>query len=165
MSILSRFIIICIALMLSGCASYRPLYGNAGGTDVAAALASVMVAEQRTRAGQLVRNEVLSSAQTDGESLFELRMVPTETSAVVSNLPGTNTSRKRYGLSVAFELVDLKKGVVVTKGTSFSNVPYDTVREPIADLQAANNAQSRAAGEVGQDLRLRIAAYLATHSG
>jgi LPS-assembly lipoprotein len=155
--------IVVMCLLLAGCSSYRPLYGTAAdGTKVSASLSAISVIEQRTRAGQLVRNNVLSGSNTDVTARFELRMSPIETTASISDLVGTNTKRKRYGLSVAYELVELSSGSVISKGTSFSNVPFDTVREPVADLQAANSARDRAALEVGQDLRLRLAAFLST---
>jgi LPS-assembly lipoprotein len=161
-----RIAVLASALVLAGCASYRPLYGTtANGGSVSATLSEVSITPQRTRAGQLVRNEVLRSSDSNIVSRFELRLVPAESTSSVSELAGTNTKRKRYGLSVSYELVDLKSGNLITKGTSFSNVSYDTVREPVADLQAANNAQSRAAQEVGQDLRLRLAAFISSHSG
>lgn len=161
-----RMLLVLCALVLTGCGSYRPLYGTtSSGTSVAATLSEVSIPQQRTRAGQLVRNEVLTSSDSSIDSRFELRLAPSETVFSVSDLAGTNTKRKRYALSVAYELVDLKSGTLITKGSSFSNVSYDIVREPIADLQAVNNAQSRAAQEVGQDLRLRLAAYISSHSG
>jgi LPS-assembly lipoprotein len=162
---LLRSLTVFACLLLSGCSSYRPLYGRAtDGTSVTAALSAISVNEQRTRAGQLVRNNVLGGSNTDGASRFELRMVPTETTTAISDLAGTHTRRIRYGLSVAYELVELSSGTLLNRGTSFSNVPYDIVREPVADLQAANNARDRAAVEVGQDLRLRLAAFLSTRT-
>ena len=56
-------------------------------------------------------------------------------------------------------------GKAVSEGASFSNVSYDTLREPIADLQAADNARDRATREVAEDIRLRLAAFLSTSSG
>lgn len=161
-----RFIVLTAVLVLGGCSAYHPLYGTSvNGESVAAALSSVAVVEQRTRAGQLVRNEILSSSNSESDSKFELRLLPKETTAAVSDLAGTNTKRKRYNLSVAFELLDMKSGSIVNTGASFSNVSYDTVQEPVADLQAANSAQSRAAQEVGQDVRQRIAAFLSSRKG
>ena len=161
-----RTALLISGLFLAGCASYRPLYGTApNGASVAATLSEVSISEQRTRAGQLVRNEVLTSSGQNSVSRYELRLVPAEKTIAVSDLAGTNTKRKRYNLSVGYELLDLKSGKVVTKGSSFSNVSFDTVREPVADLQAANSAQGRAAQEVGQDLKLRLAAFIVAHSG
>ena len=78
-------------------------------------------------------------------------------------LSASNLHRKRFNLAVHYELVNNSSGAVVYSGDSFSNVSFDTVRQPVADLQAATNAMERAAQEVGQDLRQRIAAYFADH--
>lgn len=161
-----RIAILSILVLMSGCSSFHPLYGTAAnGENIAATLASIAVVEQHTRAGQLVRNEILSTSGAGGASKFELHLTPKEATIAVSDLAGTNTKRKRYSLSVAFELLDLKSGSIVNSGASFANVSFDTVREPVADLQAFNSAQSRAAQEVGQDLRQRLAAFLSSHKG
>jgi LPS-assembly lipoprotein len=166
MNFIFRLCVVLFALNLAGCAGYHPLYGTTGsGENVASALASVSVIEQRSRAGQLVRNEVLGSSNTDVQVRYELRLEPKETTSTVSVLAGTNTKRKRYNLSVSFEMVDVATGTALLHGSSFSNVSYDTVLEPVADLQAADNARNRAATEVGQDLRLRMAAFLSSHKG
>ena len=154
---------IFMVLFLSGCAGYRPLYGTApDGQNVAASLSAISVPEQRTRTGQLLRNEVLSGLGSPVASQYELRMTITEYTGGVSATPGTVVTRKRYDLSVHYELIELASGKSLTAGKSFANVSYDTVREPIADLQSAENARVRSTTEVGQDMRQRIAAYMAT---
>lgn len=159
-------IFICLLstlVFLSGCAGYRPLYGTAvDGQNVAASLSAVSVPEQRTRTGQLLRNEILSGLGSPVASQYELRMTISESTGGVSATPGTVVTRKRFNLSVRYELFDLASGKSLTAGTSFANVSYDTLREPIADLQAAENARLRASTEVGQDIRQRIAAFMAT---
>jgi LPS-assembly lipoprotein len=160
-----RFAIYLISavLFLSGCAGYRPLYGTSvDGKNVATTLSTISVAEQRTRTGQLLRNELISGFASSGVAQFDLRMTITENAGYVSATPGTVVTRKRFNLSVHYDLVELATGKVLNSGTSFANVSYDTVREPIADLQAAENARTRATTEVGQDLRQRVAAYMAT---
>lgn len=161
----ARYSILFLLLFLAGCGSYRPLYGTtADGGSVVNELSGLAVSEQKTRAGQLVRNDILSGIRSDGPTRYQLRLTPTETTTAVSSLAGTNVKRLKYILSAAFELVDLTSGKVIKQGTSFSNISYDSVREPVADLQAANNARDRAAKEVGQDLRLRLAAALSANA-
>ncbi|MCA0431939.1 MAG: hypothetical protein LCH46_01630 [Proteobacteria bacterium] len=153
-----------LSLALGGC-SYRPLYATPeNGVGVTAQLSQVSVAEQKSRAGQLVRNELMSgfNGGTDGSLL--LKMAPAEKTQGVSSLAFEKTERHRYRLTIAYELVDVRTGEALTKGTSFSNVPYDTVEEPVADLRAAESARERAAREVAQDLRLRLASFLSTRN-
>ena len=154
----------CFCLIfLAGCANYRPLYGTGpSGVSVSSALSAVSIPEQRVRSAQLIRNELLSTMGT-GAQRFSLRLTVTEKTIDVSVLSQSNLRRKRFNLSSHYELVNVSSGAVLTAGDSFSNVSFDTVRQPVADLQAANTAMERAAQEVAQDLRQRIAAYFADH--
>jgi LPS-assembly lipoprotein len=122
----------------------------------------VAVEEQKTRAGQIVRNNLLSTIGNGGDKTLILRLMPEEKTAVLSSFSSQNLSRKRFTLKVKYELADGKSGETVSSGTSFSNVSYDTVEQPIADLQAAENARERAAREVAEDLRLRLAAFFSS---
>ena len=148
---------------MTGCTSFRPLYGKGPtGEGVTSSLAAVAIPEQNTRSAQLLRNELLNNMGS-APARFQLKMIVTEKMVDVSTLSASNLHRKRFNLAVHYELVNNSSGAVVNSGDSFSNVSFDTVRQPVADLQAATNAMERAAQEVGQDLRQRIAAYFADH--
>ena len=115
--------------------------------------------EQKNRAGQIVRNNLISSFGNTGASRYILRMVPEEKTIEISSLSTQKLSRYRYNLKIKYELADATSGKTVSSGASFSNVSYDTVEQPIADLRAAENARERAARDVAEDVRLRLAAY------
>lgn len=153
-----------MAPAMAGC-GYRPLYGSteSGGPGVVQALSGVSVEEQRTRAGQLVRNELIS-AFGGGGSQYVLRMAVTERTDNLSPLDSTKLERLRYRVMVTYQLVEAGSGKEVTAGKSFSTSEYDTVREPVSDLQAAENARDRATRELAQDIRLRVSAYFATRN-
>lgn len=151
------------SLALGGC-SYHPLYAkpdSSGG--VVSQLADVGVPEQGTRAGQLVRNDLLSGMAT-GQRKYALKMVVTEKKDLTSSLAKNVVDRYRYRLTVSYSLVEVGTGRELNSGKTFSDVAYDTVREPVADVQAAENARERAAKEVAQDLRLRISAYFSVRA-
>jgi LPS-assembly lipoprotein len=159
---LTASVLIVASLALAGCNSYRPLYGaGADGKGVAVALSGIAVEEQRDRAGQIVRNNLISSFGGGGSS-FILRLKPVEKSQLLSTSSGQKVDRHRYNLRVGYELADAKSGDAVISGSSFSNVSYDTVEQPIADLRAAENARERAAREVAEDIRLRLAAHFSS---
>ena len=159
---LTASVLIVASLALAGCTSYRPLYGaGADGKGVAVALSGIAVEEQRDRAGQIVRNNLISSFGGGGSS-FILRLKPVEKSQLLSTSSGQKVDRHRYNLRVGYELADAKSGDAVISGSSFSNVSYDTVEQPIADLRAAENARERAAREVAEDIRLRLAAHFSS---
>ena len=151
------------AQLLIGCSSYRPLYG--GGTEqqaVAAELSGIAVREQKNRAGQLVRNELLSVMRGQGDASYVLDLLPEEKTKKVSEPVGQKLERYRYTLTASYVLRNSTGGTVLTEGKAFSSVSYDTVEQPISDIQAAENARMRASKEVAEDIRLRLAAYLAS---
>lgn len=149
-------------LIMGGC-SYRPLYGTGSdGKGVAIAMSGIAVDEQKNRAGQLVRNNLISSFGTSGTSNYVLRLAPEEKTQELSSNASIKLERNRYNLKVAYELADAQSGNTITSGSSFSNVSYDTVEQPIADLRAAENARERASREVAEDIRLRLAAYFSS---
>ncbi|MDE2383649.1 MAG: hypothetical protein KGO53_03430 [Alphaproteobacteria bacterium] len=154
-----------VALSLSACGTYRPLYGKGpDGLSVAGSLAGLSVEEQHSRAGQLLRNELLDGAGT-GQARYALKLVVSERTMDVASLSSSSATRKRYNLSAHYELTDTRAGKMVTSGESFSNVEFDTLNIPVSDLTAADNARSRAAKELGQDIKLRLAAFLSTQKG
>ena len=161
---LTSIILVVASIVLAGC-NARPLYGTqADGKGVAVALSGIAVDEQKTRAGQIVRNNLISSFGNGGASSFILRMLPEEKSRTISSFSTQKLYRYRYNLNIKYELADAKSGKTVTSGASFSNVSYDTVEQPIADLRAAENARERAAREVAEDIRLRLAAYFSSQN-
>jgi LPS-assembly lipoprotein len=157
-----RILQLAATLPLAGC-GLHPLYGTGEGTiSVADDLAAVAVPEQQTRAGQLVRNQLLiiMGAGT-AAPLYTLGLTFGERTSGISNLPRTTTSRLQYNLKADFKLTQVSDGKQLLAGNLFSFVQYDTLRQPVADLQAKRDAMERATTELAQDLRLRIAAYFA----
>ncbi len=160
----SLALVVGIGLAVSAC-SHRPLYGRTeNNVAVASQLSEVSVEEQRDRAGQLVRNELISSFGAGDGSNFLLKLAIVEKTATISSVSNNVVDRHRYRLNVTYQLVEVSSGREVSGGKSFSSVSFDTVQEPVSDLQAAENARERAAREVAQDLRLRISAFFATRN-
>jgi LPS-assembly lipoprotein len=157
------FLLSGTALALAGC-SFRPLYGTSpAGTDVSGELQSIQIADINNRPGQLVRNQLLSvMSPGSGDAKYTLRLTVASRDISVSSLPGSVTTRSRLQLSGNYVLTDNATGERVNSGNSFSTVGYDQVRQPVADLQAKREATERAAIELAQDIRTRIAAYFAT---
>ncbi len=155
-----------VAASACSCSTYRPLYGKgADGLSVTQGLANISVPEQRSRAGQLLRNELLDGLGSSPAARYSLKLEITEKSFDVSSLSSSSAARKRYSLSAHYDLSDAASGKSLTSGDSFSNVSFDTVNQPVADLSAADNARLRAAKELGQDLKLRLAAFISVQKG
>jgi LPS-assembly lipoprotein len=155
-----------VLLSLTGC-GFKPLYSSdSDGRGVVASLSSIAIQETDTRAGQLVRNSLLSSirpAGTAGDNRYKLVLNPelTQSTLVDRSIPGVKRIRLR--LAVTYQLIETGSGAEVNSGKTFSAVSYDIIREPVADLQAESNATSRAAKEVASDIHTRLAAYMASH--
>ena len=159
---LRALLLSALCLLLASCGTYRPLYGKGpDGLNVASVLSSMSVQEQHTRAGQLLRNELLDGTQT-GQTHFGLKLDVTERVISVGSVSSTTAVRKRINLTAHYELDAAPTGKVATAGDSFSNVEFDTVNVPVSDLQAEEAARAKAAKELGQDIRLRLATFLAT---
>jgi LPS-assembly lipoprotein len=154
-----------VLLSLSGC-GYKPLYSSGNdGRGVVASLSSISIQETESRAGQLVRNSLLSSirpAGTSQENLYKLVLNPelTQSTLVEQTIPGIK--RVRLRLTVSYQLIETGSDSEVNSGKTFSAVSYDVIREPVADLQAESNATSRAAREVAADIHTRLAAFMAS---
>ncbi len=161
LALINLVIVAALAVAVSGC-GYRPLYGQTGaGASVTAALSDVAVAEQNDRAGQIIRNELISGLGSTG-SRYILKFEIVEKTQSVSSISKNVVDRHRYRLNLNYQLLEAGSGREVTSGKSFSNVTYDTVQEPVADLQAAETARERAARELAQDLKIRLSAFFAT---
>ena len=160
-------VIYCLVVLLSltGC-GYKPLYSSdSDGRGVVASLSSISIQETDTRAGQLVRNSLLSSIQpagTAGDNLYKLVLNPELSQSKVVDRSILSTDRIRLRLAVTYQLIETASGSEVNSGKTFSAVSYDVIREPVADLQAESNAANRAAREVAADIHTRLAAYMAS---
>lgn len=154
--------LLTIASLVSGC-DYRPLYGTTdAGSPVAQLLAGIKVTEQNTRLGQLVRNEIVASISpvgTQGNDRYTLDLAADEGEFTSIDSINTEPIRLQHRVNAQFTLFDNRTGKAVHAGKTFSQVSYDRVDSPAANLQAQTNAQERAAREVGRDIRIRLAAW------
>ena len=159
---ISAILLTVAALVLAGC-GYHPLYGSsATNPGVAGSLAAISIPEPSDRPGQLVRNELISSMQSGkGEERYMLNLTTTVGGLGVIQKEQPAVTRQAVMITTSYELVDRSTGTVLTKGSTFSRVPFDVVRQPFADLQAQTDATERAAKEIGADIRTRLAAYFA----
>ena len=152
-------------LGLSAC-GYQPLYATLDdGSNVSHRLAEVKVKQQTTRVGQLVRNEIVRSTRpvgTQADDRFYLNLQARGSAQTLINTSDTVHRRLAYNLTTKFQLVDAQTNKVVFSGRAFSRVPYDRVDATFSNVQARVNAEELAAKQVGQEVRTRLAAFLAT---
>ncbi len=158
--------VMLVAVLLQGC-GYQPLYATrADGSSVVQELASVSVQPQSTRVGQLVRNEIVRSirpAGTTAEDRYVLRLVANGSAQTLIDTSDTVHRRLAYNLSADFQLIDMASQQPVFSGKAFSRVPYDRLNASFSNVQARVNAEEQAAQQVGQEVRTRVAAFLASN--
>ena len=156
------------ASVLAGCgdSGFRPLYGTAslGGANVNERMAQVEIAPIPGRVGQQIRNEVIFQTTGGGHALppnyrLEVAIRESITSTLVK-ISG-DASGSVYNLDASYRLVRLSDKKVVAQGKSISRAGFERFKSVFSNVRARRDAENRAARTVGQDLKTRIAAYLA----
>ncbi len=160
-----------LAALAGACADgsgFRPLYGTSslGGADVTTKLAGIEYAPIPGRVGQRLRNELIfHSTGGAGEAASPLyRMEISVTENIISTLVSVdgNAQSAVYNLTAKFVLVRVSDKSVVLKGTSTGRASFERVKSIFSNVRASEDAENRAARTVGEELKSRLAAYLAT---
>lgn len=162
---LPAIVLMFAALALAGC-GYHPLYGStATSPGVSGSLAAISIPEPSDRPGQLIRNELISSMQSGkGEERYMLNLTTVVDDHGVIQMKQPAVTRQAILITTSYELIDRSNGKVLTKGSTFSRVPFDVVRQPFADMQAKTDATERAAKQIGADIRTRLAVFFSKQS-
>lgn len=162
---LSVLPLLCIAAASLSACGFEPLYGTtAVGSNVAAQLSAIEIEEQDHRLGQLIRNDLLSSfAGGDAEaSRYRLQFTAIAGAQALIENDNEDTRRFSYRVNVNYRLIDEKTGSELSAGKTFSQVSYDRTTSDFSNVQAETNAMERAAKEIGNDIRTRLAAYFSS---
>ncbi|WP_448954087.1 LPS assembly lipoprotein LptE [Labrys neptuniae] len=154
-------------LMLGGC--FRPMLADPGNGSpgLKARLAAISIDPVDDRVGQQVRNR-LSFNLTGGAEAppARYRLVLNTTnnsdSALVnalSNTPEIDT----VTVTVDYTLLDPMTGKVVLKAKEFARKSYNSGLQRFATTRALRDAQNDAAEVLADQIRLRLATWLADH--
>ncbi|HEY1960842.1 MAG TPA: LPS assembly lipoprotein LptE [Rhizomicrobium sp.] len=170
-------LIVCGAGLALAACGFHPLYGKIGaGPGAQAVFSSVYVAPiELEKAGYELRNDLIDQLQAKSEpagASYDLRIVARDRNQAIAiqnehvgNLKEVEITRYNYTLIANYELVERKTQKVLTKGSESSLSAYDVVANPYATQVAKEDAQSRSAQDIADQLRIRIAVYLAQHDG
>lgn len=157
-------IILSLLLMLSAC-GFSPLYatperGTAGDT---VELRSLEIAPIADRAGQELRNTLLAILpETSGAPRFRLTVKLLEYIDDFGIRRDTTATFARLTMTAEYQLHDLKlpEGAPpLLNGTLRAVNSYNILASTFATLSAEEDARSRAARQLAQDLKLRLGAY------
>ena len=155
---------------LGGCGSsgFHPLYGSAliNGDAVNERLAAIDVAPIPGRVGQRIRNELIFQTTGGGapkppQYRLDIAIRESVTSMLVA-VDG-NAGSQIYGIDATYSLVRLSDKKVVAHGSSYGRASFDRVSSVFANVEARQDAENRAAETVGEELRTRLLAVLASN--
>jgi LPS-assembly lipoprotein len=170
------FVALALAGLTAGC--FQPLYAErptpAGFTGVADKLSGVDVAaidapsgSRLSRVSVGVRNELIydltgGSGGTSPTHRLNVRLTATQLQVIVD----INTARpdiNNYGIDAAYTLTEIATGKSVAKGQTFARVSYNIPgqQQRFAGERGLRDAEDRAAKEIAENIRNRLASYFA----
>jgi len=166
-------LVLALASMTAGC--FQPLYGErttVGGIGVvdkmrAVEVAPVVVAQRGrlSRVGIEIRNETIYGLTGGGNAnTADYRLVITIGSTLLAVVIDPTTGRndtQNYGIEASYQLIEVGTGKAVFGATTFSRVTYDMPGEQqrFAFDRALRDAETRAAKEIAENIRSRLASY------
>lgn len=156
--------------ILAGCADgsgFRPLYGTSGlgGANVTEKLAGIDYAPIPGRVGQRLRNELIfhsTGGGTASEPVYRMEIAVTEYVAQTIVKTDGNSLSAVYNLTANFRLIRLSDKKVMLQGTSIGRASFERLTSIFSNVRASEDAENRAARTVGEELKTRVASYLAT---
>jgi LPS-assembly lipoprotein len=156
------------ALALGGC--LRPLYGSAeyGGLAVQAGLAGVEVSIQGERLAHYIRNELEfqlrggNPAQAPIRYKLVVSAKQTTNTAIIDRVAGVAETATMV-IDASYSMTPLVGSKVATEGTARVLVSYDRSQQRFATVRAARDAEIQGATQLAEQIRTRIATYLAAN--
>ncbi len=155
-------LLLCATAALTGC-GFRPLYGKAGGSDVAA-LSAVQVDQIPDRIGQKLRNLLVERLSPKGQArrtIYTLKVKLTESRHDLAIRKDETATRANLVITANFQLVDSRRaqpGIFTGAATSINS--YNVLKSDFATLSAERDARDRALRKIADEIRLRVAAAM-----
>ncbi len=152
------------ALAACGDGSFRPLYGpTASGEHLQDVLAKVDIAPIPSRVGQRIRNELIFNNTGGGEAAkpaFRLEIAIREgLNSTLVTASGEAFSQV-YNVDAGYQLISLRDKSVVLRGTSHARAAFERYASIYANVRAREDAETRVAKTIAEELKVRLAAYL-----
>jgi LPS-assembly lipoprotein len=156
--------------MSVGCSDgsgFQPLYATNSITGGSAEqrLAQVEVAAIPSRVGQRVRNDLVFQTTGGGAAkppAYRLEVAIRESLQSTLIARTGDAASQVFNLDASFRLVRLSDKKVIFEGTSSGRAGFERYTAIYANVRAREDAENRAARIVSQDMKVRLAAFLAT---
>jgi LPS-assembly lipoprotein len=161
-----RTLLLALAGTLGGC-GFRPMYGGAGAADdpgIRERLAAIEIRGLDGRLGQILRNELLDQLNPVGTQASARYFLPVQLRRIAAALGiqlDNTVTRYNLILIARFQLRERDSRSVLYQSIVRREASYNVSQQPFADLIAEQDAERRAARELSQDIRTRLAVHFA----
>lgn len=157
------------SVSLTGC-GFQPLHAKRSGESTVynQGFPEVDVAPISDRLGQILRNELLDRINPRGVArnpLYRLEVAADERRSDIVILRDSTATFAKFIVEAKWRLVDLSTNEPVTQGTNQRTSSFSISSSEYAILQAEKDARQRAATELAEDIRLRLALYFQRAGG
>jgi LPS-assembly lipoprotein len=149
------------ALALAAC-TVQPLYGTGpSGAAVPAGLSHISIQQVDTRVAQEVRNRLIfllyGGAGQPTAPTYDMKLIVTSSEQPLGVTPVESAPAYSVTVTATYEVTALATGDVVIRATTRGTASYDRVNQVFANTRAKLDAEDRAAAEVADDIRTRLA--------
>ena len=158
---------LALAAFTGGC--FQPLYGEGTvskvGGNVRNAMLGIDVPEIKGLVGHYLRNELVfefdGGGAPDRQKILKLTATTAESLEVITVDYANGRADSAILVATAdWQLTRAGSNEVVASGQSVVRAPYERSQQRFAALRAARDAQIRAAKELAQQIKARVAAAL-----
>ncbi len=153
--------------MVAGC-GFEPLYGSPSGREAAtAAIQQVKIAPVPDRSGQVLHNFLLDQVNPKGaplQPIYELATKLTEEQRELAFRRDEVATRVNMTLAAEFRLIRLADGRVMLHEMVRATHGFNRLHSGFATISAETEARRRAARELSEEIRTRLALYLTGQS-
>ena len=156
-------------LLITAACGFRPLYAPSANGDVIRGLANIRILSIKDRVGQNLHNQLLDLLNPVGPPArpdYVLRIRLSESKERLAIRKSAFATRANLRISAKFTLSTVRKGVEDTgnpvfSGKSASISSYNILDNPFATVMAEKNARQLVVRSIAQDIRTRLAVFIA----
>jgi len=154
--------LVLLAGLLAGC-GFQPLHAKRStSTAYNQGFPQVDIAPITDRLGQILHNELLDRINPRGVARaprYRLEVSAKERRSDIVILRDSTATFAKFIVEANWALVDLQTNAPVTRGRNERTSSFSISSSEYAILQAENDARIRAATELAEDIRLRLALF------
>ncbi len=161
-------LLIAVLLLTAAC-GFRPLYAPSAKGDVVKGLANIQIIPIKDRVGQNLHNQLLDLLNPAGrpakpDYVLRIKLIESKKSFAVRK--SAFATRANLRINAKFRLNVVKKGIEDMGGTVFSGTStgissYNILDSSFATVMAEKNARKLAVRGIAQDIRTRLAVFIA----